>query len=433
LARFTDAFDDEVISQALRDYDSTPLPAGEKGFAAFAGVSALEVISQGRAITDLGTPLAVLHAHTLHRNITTVQAWCDARDVLYAPHVKTTMSPLIIASQLRAGAWGMTVATVTQAAALASVGVRRIIVANQVVDPVDIAVLQRLRRSDSTLAVYCYVDSREGVNELHDAMRHQPENTEPLPVLVELGMAGGRAGVRTDTDAEDVSRHVHASSSLRLAGVAGFEGVLGSDRSSDARGRVVEYLTELVRVSQLVRSVAGAEADPAWICSAGGSLYLDLVVEVLGAPGLDHTIVVRSGGVVTYDDSYLGAHPLDFDGMTLSSALELRASVLSVPEPGLAILGLGKRDAGGDIELPNPRAVLADHGPVEIADHWLSAMNDQHAYLRPPAGALLHPSVVVGARVSLGIAHPCTTFDKWRRIPLADDADRLVGIATTLF
>lgn len=427
------AFDDEALKRALEQIDATVITEGEKGFAALAGLSARDVVAKGLTVGDLGTPVAVLDDLTVRRNITSVQSWCDARGVLFAPHVKTTMSPLLISHQLRAGAWGVTVATVTHAAALVSLGARRIMIANQVVDEADVAVLQRLRRSYPDLTVYCFVDSVEGVSRLEDAVAGIEGPAEPLPVLLEVGVAAGRAGIRSDAEADRVSRRVSASPTVRLVGAAAFEGVLGSDRSRDSRNRVTSFVSTLVSISQRIRTSAGADKDPSWLCSAGGSLYLDLVAEVLRAPGLDHTVVLRSGGVVTYDDGYLGAQPFDLDGASLAPALELRASVLSIPERGLALLGLGKRDVGSDLQFPNPRSVLTERGRIDISDHRITALNDQHAYLRPPEGSRLHPSLTVGSRVALGIAHPCTTFDKWRRIAVADETDHVVGVATTLF
>jgi D-serine deaminase-like pyridoxal phosphate-dependent protein len=35
--------------------------------------------------------------------------------------------------------------------------------------------------------------------------------------------------------------------------------------------------------------------------------------------------------------------------------------------------------------------------------------------------------------VVLGISHPCTTFDKWQAAVIADDHDRVTGIAHTFF
>ena len=44
----------------------------------------------------------------------------------------------------------------------------------------------------------------------------------------------------------------------------------------------------------------------------------------------------------------------------------------------------------------------------------ITAVNDQHAFLRLPPGTALD----VGHVVRLGLSHPCTAFDKWREIPV---------------
>jgi len=60
----------------------------------------------------------------------------------------------------------------------------------------------------------------------------------------------------------------------------------------------------------------------------------------------------------------------------------------------------------------------------------IGALNDQHAYLRwDEADDALAP--VVGERVGFGISHPCTTFDKWRWMPVVED-DYTVGEAVTM-
>ena len=59
----------------------------------------------------------------------------------------------------------------------------------------------------------------------------------------------------------------------------------------------------------------------------------------------------------------------------------------------------------------------------------VSALNDQHAYVRLDAGAELQ----VGELVAFGISHPCTTFDRWRAILVVDDDDNVVDLAHTWF
>jgi D-serine deaminase-like pyridoxal phosphate-dependent protein len=153
------------------------------------------------------------------------------------------------------------------------------------------------------------------------------------------------------------------------------------------------------------------------VVTAGGSVFFDRVAERL-RPALSRPVrvAVRAGCYVTHDDGlYAAASPL----AELRPALELWARVLSCPEPGLAIAGFGKRDAPYDLGLP----VLRDHPGVRV-----EALNDQHAFLRDPAGDLS-----VGDAIVCGISHPCTAFDKWPEIVLARDDDTVVGSVQTRF
>ena len=65
----------------------------------------------------------------------------------------------------------------------------------------------------------------------------------------------------------------------------------------------------------------------------------------------------------------------------------------------------------------------------ELDELRVVACNDQHAYV-----SLADPgSLALGDLVALGISHCCTTFDKWRLIPMVDAERRVVGIAHTYF
>ena len=101
--------------------------------------------------------------------------------------------------------------------------------------------------------------------------------------------------------------------------------------------------------------------------------------------------------------------------------------VQSRPEPGLAILAVGKRDISFDLDLPFPIARAA-RGALAVSDvppSWkITALNDQHAYLRWDADDETG-APAVGDRIGLGISHPCTTFDKWHWMPLVEDDYRV--------
>jgi len=115
----------------------------------------------------------------------------------------------------------------------------------------------------------------------------------------------------------------------------------------------------------------------------------------------------------------------------LLPALEIWGQVLSRPEPGLAFLGLGKRDVSYDLGLPAPVRWARPGGQPEPAPAgWkITALNDQHARLELPADARLR----VGDLVGCGISHPCTAFDKWQVLFEVDDDYRVLGAIRTFF
>lgn len=345
-------------------------------------------------------PQLVLREPALDHNIALMQRWCDERGVSLAPHGKTTMAPEIIRRQVAAGAWAMTAATVQQIPVMREAGARRILLANEVVGAPEIA------RLDPD--VLCLVDSLAGVAALDAGAPGR------LGVLVELG--GARAGCRTDEEALAVAEAVAASPRLALAGVEGYEGTLGADRTP-ATLAAVDAMLDRVRAFAEALDARGLFDVEEVVVTAGGSVFFDRVAERL-RPSLSRPVrvVVRAGCYVTHDDGlYASVTPLP----ELRPALELWARVLSCPEPGLAIAGFGKRDAPYDLGLP----VVRDHPAVRV-----EALNDHHAFLRDPAGEL-----AVGDVIVCGISHPCTAFDKWPSIMLVDDAGAEVGTIRTRF
>jgi D-serine deaminase-like pyridoxal phosphate-dependent protein len=358
-------------------------------------------------------PVMVARLRAIEANVAQMARYCATHDVDFAPHGKTTMSPRLFAAQLAAGAWAITVATANQALAAYRFGVPRVLIANEVLDPRPLRWLARQGRD-----LLCYVDSLAGVAVLREAVAEAGK----VRVLVELGYAGGRTGCRTVDQAEQVARAAAAIPGVEVAGVAGFEGML-----PDA-SHVEAFLATLAQAAARIAPVCPYPA----LISAGGSTWFDVVVEVLAPVARAHggRLVLRSGAVVTHDDgTYAASGPFTRtpDEGSLTAALEVWAQVLSTPEPGLAVLGAGKRDLPYDIGLPVPLSVRGlDGSSRSLAGSTVERLNDQHAYL--------HDAVVApGELVRLGISHPCTAFDKWRVIPIVDDAYRVVDVIDTYF
>lgn len=383
-------------------------------------------------VGDLHFPLLVLKEEALDHNIKAMSEWCRQEGLLLAPHGKTTMCPQIWKRQLAAGAWGVTVAHASQAMICVQAGVKRILIANQVVDRAAVFSLVAVLRADPSLEIYTLIDSVDGVQRLAGHLRAAGA-VRPIPVLLEWGRPHWRTGARSRGQAlsvrDEVLRHGEL---LRFAGVECFEGSAhGGSPDEDAR-EVSEFITEAIDL--LCHLQPGF--DYPLLFSAGGSAFLDCVQEGCRSIRGRFPVVLRSGCYVSHDHGYYRRRSEQAFGRGGSGiprfvpALELWSVVQSIPDPDLAILNFGKRDCSYDIDLPLPLYAWAggDQGPIPLSASRIAQLNDQHAFLQePPAG------LRVGDLVCCGISHPCTTFDKWRVIPVVDQDYQLVDWYRTYF
>ncbi len=392
-----------------------------------------EVGAQGWNVLagDLPLPVALLKREALEHNIAWMAERTRAWGVQLAPHGKTTMSPQLFGRQLDAGAWGISFGNVFQLAVGVAAGVRRALIPNQVMDAADLAAIQALRVAHAGLRVVFLVDSTAQLALIEQWSAAHP-TALPFEVLLEIGFTGGRTGCRTEDEALALARRIHAGTAAQLVGIECYEGLWAKGESAADQAWVTTLMDRVDAVAAQCVAEQLFDAEEV-IISAGGSAVFDLVAARL-KPALGRPVrpLLRSGCYVTHDHGTYTqmlnamAPRLGCDcGDALRPALEVWALVQSRPEPGLAIVGAGKRDLSFDMGLPTPQARAAPGAlqPQPVPAGWrIDGLNDQHAYLRWDATdvALDARAPVVGERIGLGISHPCTTFDKWKWMPVVE-------------
>jgi D-serine dehydratase len=347
------------------------------------------------------------------------------------------MAPQIFDEQLKNGAWGMTAATVQQALVMNHYGTRRILLGNQLIGKSAVASVSAMLHRDAELAFYCFVDSPEQLALVERHLRAAPP-PRPIQVLLEVGVPGGRTGVRSPEQAGILAEAISQADPalIRFAGVASFEGVVpGIPDSADP---VAEYAQSVVDIAASLPAKLLDGLDE-FILTGGGSAHFDMIARAFAALSLavPVRIVLRSGCYVTNDSgAYFAAQeaarkdPSRNWASTLRPALEVWAYVQSRPEPGLALLTMGKRDAPYDAGLPIPFArYVPGEGVAPLGEAEIFAMNDQHAFVRLPEDS----DWQVGDMIGSGISHPCTAFDKWRFIPVVSDEYDVTGGILTEF
>lgn len=382
---------------------------------------------------DLSLPAAVLYRDKIEHNLHWMQRFIDAYGMRLAPHGKTTMAPKLFDMQLRGGAWGITLATAHQVQVAYAHGVRRVLMANQLVGRRNMEVVADMV-ADPEFEFYCLVDSARNVDQLASHFR---ERGSTLMVLVELGVSGGRCGVRDDSQLKDVLDALDRSRGVvDCCGVELYEGVLKDEES------IRSFLRRACDLTKRLETDGSFARTPALISGAGSAWY-DVVAEEIAAAGFGDAveIVLRPGCYLTHDvgnyeaqqQRILQSNPIAREMRSgLMPALHIWAYVQSIPGPELAVVGMGRRDAAFDSGLPRPALHYRPGSavPEEVPTHWeTTKLMDQHGYLKIAMG----DDVRVGDMIGFNISHPCLTFDKWRVLAVVDEKYNVVDVVKTNF
>ncbi|MBT1063562.1 amino acid deaminase [Bowmanella sp. Y26] len=383
-----------------------------------------ELLQQGWSLLeeDVSLPVAVLSRSALQNNLSWMKNYAQQTGVRLAPHGKTSMAPALFAMQIEAGSWAMSLATAPQVVAAARSGIKRILMANQLVGKRNMQLIAEQIRSG--LEFFCFVDSIANADALSTFFSAQ--NLQ-LNLLLEIGVPQGRCGVRSIEQANALCEQINALPALDLRGIAFYEGVI---HGPDAPARISEFVSG-IRTLALNWREQKRFAEGEIILTGAGSAWYDIVAEQMDPINLPDNVavVIRPGCYLIHDTGiYQDAQAevkarsrmaCDIKGDLISS-LQVWAYVQSIPEPGMAVIGLGKRDAAFDAGLPTP--VLhhrpGDTSPSAVPSHWkLTRIMDQHAMLQ------VNPEdeLTVGDILCFSTSHPCLTMDKWRYLGIVDD------------
>ncbi|GGP51336.1 MULTISPECIES: amino acid deaminase [Streptomyces] len=399
------------------------------------GLTVGELAAQRRNLFTDGftTPVLALSAERLEHNLALMETYATRHGLAFAPHGKTTMAPELFARQLDHGAWGITLAVPHQVRVARAFGIRRIFLANELVDAAALKWIAAELARDAEFQLICYVDSVRGV-ELMDAALAGA--ARPVDVVVELGAGeGARTGARTEAECTAVADAVAATRTLRLVGVAGYEAEVPG-ATPERVAAWLRRLTALASEFDKAGRFSGTGLDEI-VVSAGGSAWFDAVADTFAEiPELSLPVLklLRSGAYVSHDDGqYRRVTPFNRipEEGALHPAFRLWAQVVSRPSPDQAFVNAGKRDAAYDLDLPEAQVVRGARDGVErpATGIEVTALSDQHAWLRTSPDVHLE----VGDWVGLGLSHPCTSFDKWPLIPLVEADGTVTDYVRTYF
>lgn len=390
----------------------------------------------------LALPLLTVDLAVYRGNRDRFLALVSAHGAKAAPHAKTPMCPEVAIDLIEAGAWGATVADLFQAEVLLKAGVSNILIANQIGGLASAERLRMLADAFPKAEIVCCVDSVQAALNLVQAF--QGYANTPFKTFVEVGV--GRTGARTLNVAKEIVDIISASAEVVLAGVSTYEGSVSGETPEAVDANMAALFDLLADSLALIRE---KHPERHLTVSAGGSIHFDRVISALApvceADG-NATLLLRSGAIFFSDHGVYrrGFQAVDARNLLASDkvvfkaseafqpAMRMWAEVISVPEQGLAIVGMGMRDVSFDQDLPVALRLYRDGRLIEAdlsSSATVNKLNDQHAFLSFGNGA----SLAIGDVIEFGISHPCTCFDRWRIFYGIDGSGRIQHIYRTFF
>jgi D-serine deaminase-like pyridoxal phosphate-dependent protein len=329
----------------------------------------------GQHRDELVTPALVLDLDAAQRNIDHMAGTLRQMGAAtIRPHYKTHKSPDLARRQADAGAGGLSMATVWEAAVLASTGLDDLFVVNTVSHPVKLALLADLARDHRILVA---VDEAANADVLSAAATAAGST---LGIMVEVDTGMDRCGVDTAEAALALARYVAGRPGLRFDGITGYEGHCSLTIDNDLRHeRQREAMSFFTGVADLLES----SGIPCPIRSAGGIATWNWTASF---PGITE---IQAGTYVVMDNY----HGQMVDGFEHS--LTIQASVIS-RQSGKVIVDAGNKS-------------VAAPSDVSIVGHDLAPFrfDEEHGIFAAPDGSPLR----VGDRVALVPGYSPTTVN----------------------
>lgn len=317
-------------------------------------------------LTELDTPVVTIDLDVVEANIARLQTYLDGHGIKSRPHIKTHKIPALAKKQVEAGAVGIACQKIGEAEVMAAAGLRDIFLPFNILGP---AKLERLVALARQVRLSLTVDS-EGVAQGLSGAAHRAGLS--LPVLVECDTGGQRVGVQSPEAALDLARRIARMPGLNFGGLMTYP-------NSEAAGKFIVRALELFRGTGLpVPEVSGGGTPVMW--------------QAHTVPGLTEH---RAGTYIYNDRSIVRSGAATWE----QCAMRIRATVVSRPTPGRAILDAGSKSLTSDL------LGFEDYGyVVEYPEARLFTLSEEHGHL-DVSGCARRPEV--GEMVSIIPNHTC--------------------------
>ena len=330
-------------------------------------------------VEQIKTPALLVDLDAMEANLRDMAAFFAPRRAKLRPHFKNHKAPMLAHKQIRAGAIGMTCATIREAEILVEHGIESILIANEIAGQEK---PERLAELSRHAQVMVGVDNRSAVCDLARAQRNRKAQIE---ILVDIDIGLNRCGIEPGEPALDLARYA-AEQGLAVRGIMGYDGHLQGMPAGPEKDKTVrEGSRVLVEAAALL---AGA-GIPAPIASTGGTGTFAISGDY---PGITE---LQAGSYLLMDNIYIGR------GAPFQRSLTVLATVISTRGSQLAVLDSGVKAISGERGLP---VALKDMSGVR-----LTALHAEHALIEIDPNSC--PGLAPGQKVQVWVHYSDATVN----------------------
>jgi D-serine deaminase-like pyridoxal phosphate-dependent protein len=328
-------------------------------------------------LAQVKTPALIVDLDAMERNLRDMANFFDGRPCKLRPHFKNHKTPMFAWKQVRAGAIGMTCATVREAEILVEHGIASILIANEIGGQEKPERLAELSRHASVMVC---VDNCYSIRDLAAAQRDRKSQIE---VLVDVNTGLNRCGVEPGQAALDLARYA-LEHGLAVRGIMGYEGHLQAVPPSPARDEIVRQGSKaIVDSAKLLENVG----IPAPIRSTGGTGTYAVAGDY---PGITE---IQAGSYLLMDNIYVSRRA------PFQRSLTVLATVISTRGREHAVLDSGVKAVSGERGLPTLK---------DVPDARLTALHAEHAIVELDAQS---PPLTPGQKVEVWVHYSDATVN----------------------
>lgn len=332
----------------------------------------------------MDTPTLLLDVNQLDKNINEIVQFSQEHHVQYRPHIKTHKCVEIAKRQMKAGAVGITTATVGEAEVMADAGIDNILIAYPIFSE---SKLTRVLSLLDKTSVIVTVDSIEQAKTLHEFFK---KNERMLTVWIKVNTGLNRCGVEPEKQVLQLAEYIQTLSTLELTGIFTHAGHSYAATTEEKVREIAQYEAEAI--------VASAN-----LCEENG---IDIPHRSVGstptykiAGSVDGITEVRPGNAVFYDMIQVGLGAATIE----QCALTVCTSVGSIKE-GRIIIDAGAKTLNLDRGAHGNENVQG-HGYIkEHPDLIIERLSEEHGIIETR-----HPETVsLGELMTIIPNHACT-------------------------